>query len=213
MIHARRVSFFADERWPITAECMLMLRVKVLYTAFVVVLVPAYIGHYGPGNFLWLSDIALFVGCIALWLRHSLLASLQAVAVLVPETAWNIDFLLRVALDIRLIGMTDYMFDPSIPRFVRMLSLFHVWLPVVLVWMVSRFGYDRRALAIQTAVGTCVLIATYVLTSPDVNINLVHQVGPIRGLFALALSCVLFPLVFYVPAHVLFGSIMPPPKR
>jgi hypothetical protein len=190
-----------------------MLWLRVLYTAFVVVLVPAYIGHYGPGNFLWLSDVALFAGCIALWLRHSLLASMQAVAVLVPELVWNIDFLLRVTLNVRLIGMTDYMFDPSIPRFVRTLSLFHIWLPVVLVWMVWRFGYDRRALATQTAVGTCVLIATYLLTSPDVNINLVHRVNEVRGPLALALSCVLFPLVFYVPAHVLFRSVMPPPER
>jgi len=192
---------------------MLMMWLRVLYTAFVVVLVPAYIKHYGPGNFLWLSDIALFGGCIALWLRHSLLASMQAVAVLVPESVWNIDFLLRVTLNVRLIGMTDYMFDPSIPRFVRTLSLFHIWLPVVLVWMVWRFGYDQRALATQTAVGTCVLIATYLLTSPDVNINLVHRVGEIRGPMALGLACVLFPVVFYVPAHLLFRFVMPSSKR
>lgn len=186
---------------------------RLFYTAFVVVLIPAYTRHYGPGNFLWLSDVALFAGCLALWLRHSLLASMQAIAVLVPELVWNIDLLLRVTLNVRLLGMTDYMFDPSIPRFVRTLSLFHIWLPVVLVWMVWQFGYDRRALAAQTAIGTCVLIATYLLTPPDVNINLVHQVGEVRGPLALALVCVLFPLLFYVPAHSLFRSIWQRPTR
>jgi hypothetical protein len=184
-----------------------MAWLRVLYTAFVLVLVPAYIGHYGPVNFLWLSDIALFVGCIALWLRNSLLASMQAVAVLVPETVWNVDFLLRAACGVRLLGMTDYMFDPAIPLLVRTLSLFHVWLPVVLVWMVWRFGYDRRAFLVQTVMGTCVLVATYVLSSPDVNINVVHRVGQIRGLYALALTCVLFPLLCYLPAHLLFRAV------
>jgi hypothetical protein len=187
-----------------------MSRPRVLYTAFVLVLVPAYVGHYGPVNFLWLSDIALFTGCIALWLRHSLLASMQAVAVLVPETVWNVDFLLRATFGVRLLGMTDYMFDPAIPLFVRTLSLFHVWLPVVLVWMVWRFGYDRRAFLVQTAVGTCVLVATYLLSSPDVNINVVHRVGQIRGLYALALTCVLFPALFYLPAHLVFRAVMRP---
>ena len=60
---------------------------------------------------------------------------------------------------------------------------------------------------------TCVLIATYLLTSPDVNINLVHRVGEIRGPLALGLACVLFPVVFYVPAHLLFRVVMPSSKR
>jgi hypothetical protein len=107
--------------------------------------------------------------------------------------------------------MTDYMFDPSIPRFVRALSFFHCGLPVLLVWMVRRFGYDRRAFAYQTVAGTFVLLVTYWLTSPDVNINLVHRVGDIRGPRALALTCALYPLVFYLPVHMLFRATTPDP--
>jgi hypothetical protein len=186
---------------------------KILYTAFVAVLVPAYIDHYGPGNFLWLSDIALVAGFVALWLRLPLLASMQAIAVLVPEITWNLDLLLRLTLDVRLLGMTDYMFMSSIPLHIRLLSLFHVWLPPVLVWMVRRFGYDRRALAWQTAAGTLVLVASYLFTSPDVNINVVHQVGQFRGLQSLALTCVLFPLLCYLPAHLLFWATIRPAPR
>jgi hypothetical protein len=182
---------------------------RLAYTAFVLVLVPAYLGHYGPGNFLWLSDIALFGGLIALWFRLPLLASMQAVAVLVPETTWNVDLLLRLVFDVRLLGMTEYMFMPSIPLSIRLLSLFHVWLPLALVWMVKQFGYDRRALAYQTVAGTVVLIATYVLTSPDVNINVVQQVGRFRGLQSLALTCILFPLLCYLPVHLLLRATVP----
>ena len=186
-----------------------MLWLKIVYTAFVAVLVPAYLDHYGPANFLWLSDIALFAGLVALWLRLPLLASMQAIAVLVPEITWNLDLLLRLTLDVRLLGMTDYMFMTSIPLFIRLLSLFHIWLPIVLVWMVWKVGYDRRAFVWQTATGTLVLVATYFFTSPDVNINVVHQVGQFRGLESLALTCVLFPLLCYLPAHLLFRATIP----
>ena len=186
---------------------------KIVYTAFVAVLVPAYINHYGPANFLWLSDIALLAGLIALWLRLPLLVSMQTIAVLVPEITWNLDLLLRLTFDVRLLGMTDYMFMTSIPPFIRLLSLFHVWLPIVLVWMVWKFGYDRRAFVWQTAAGTLTFVASYLLTSPDVNINVVHQVGQFRGLESLALTCVLFPLLCYLPAHLLFRETIPPPPR
>ena len=190
-----------------------MLALRLAYTAYVLVLVPAYLGHYGPGNFLWLSDIALFGGLAALWLRLPLLASMQTIAVLVPEATWNLDLLLRLAFDVRLLGMTEYMFMPSIPLSIRLLSLFHVWLPLVLLWMVRQFGYDRRALLYQTVAGTIVLIATYVFTGPEVNINVVHQVGEFRGMQSLALTCILFPLLCYLPVHLLLRATMPQAAR
>jgi hypothetical protein len=37
------------------------LWLKIAYTLFICVLAPVYVVQYGPGNFLWFSDIALFV--------------------------------------------------------------------------------------------------------------------------------------------------------
>src|SRR5262249_40872039 len=47
-------------------------------------------------NFLWFSDIALLVTMPALWLESPLLASMMAVAVTLPELAWNLDFFVRL---------------------------------------------------------------------------------------------------------------------
>jgi len=47
-----------------------------------------------------------------------------------------------------LLGMTAYIFDPGIPLFARGLSSFHAWLPFVLVFLMTRLGYDRRAPAL-----------------------------------------------------------------
>jgi len=185
------------------------LWLKLSYTAYVALLVPVYIRQYGPGNFLWFSDVALFLGLAAIWLEHRLLASTQAVAIVVPDSLWIIDFLLRITTGVRLVGMTDYMFDTSIPAFVRAISLFHVWLPVVLVFMVSRLGYDRRAPAVRIVLGTILLVATYFLTGPEVNVNRVHRWGELDGLWPLVLSTIAIPLAFYAPAHLVLRATMP----
>jgi hypothetical protein len=186
---------------------VLPLWLKLSYSAFVAVLVPIYTRQYGWGNFLWFSDVALLLGCVAIWLEHPLLASTQAVAVVIPEAFWILEFVLRLTTGTRLLGLTDYMFDESIPRFVRALSLFHVWLPCVLVWVVWRLGYDRRAFLIQTGLGMIVLVLSYLLTSPEDNVNWVHRWGSIRGLSAFLLSAIVFPFLFYLPAHVALGAI------
>src|SRR5205823_1773619 len=54
---------------------------KLLYSAYVAILIPAYWRYYGLGNFLWFSDLALFITLAAVWLESPLLASMQAVSV------------------------------------------------------------------------------------------------------------------------------------
>jgi hypothetical protein len=47
---------------------MLPIWLKLSYSAFVTVLVPVYTRQYGWANFLWFSDVALLLGCVAVWL-------------------------------------------------------------------------------------------------------------------------------------------------
>src|SRR5688572_26930287 len=124
---------------------------RIAYSLFLAVLVPAYWRNYGPANFLWFSDIALFLVGAALWTEDRLLASMAAVSVLVFELAWNVDYFTRLATGKPLLGLADYMFRSDRPLWLRGLSLFHVPLPALLVWMVARLGYDPRALPAQVA--------------------------------------------------------------
>jgi len=184
------------------------LGVKVAYTIFLAVLVAVYWAHYGPANFLWFSDIALLGGGAALWLESPLLASMMMLAVLLPECAWNLDFFGRLLTGRRMFGMSAYMFERERPRFVRALSLFHVPLPIGLVWLVHRLGYDRRAWLGQSLLALVVLPASYWLTDPAENVNWVHGLGaPQRRLppwLYLALLIVAFSLVLYLPPHLAF---------
>ena len=142
------------------------LGIKVGYTLFLLVLVPVYWAHYGPRNFLWFSDIALLATGAALWLESPLLASMMALAVLLPELAWNVDFFGRLLTGRRFFGMSAYMFDAATPGYLRALSLFHVPLPVGIVWLVHRLGYDRRAFLLQSLLALIVLPVSYWLTDP-----------------------------------------------
>jgi hypothetical protein len=190
------------------------LWLKLAYTAYAAVLVPAYArkADAGPLNFLWFSDLALFSTGAALWLESSLLASITAVGVLAPELLWNLSFVARLLTGKRISSLTDYMFDGRRSLFMRGLSLFHVVLPVLLIWLLALFGYDSRALLIMTVVAWIVLPATYLLTKPEHNINWVFGFGspprrplpPKVWLFALMVG---FPILIYLPTHLLLRSI------
>ncbi len=119
--------------------------VKLAYTVFVAILVPWYWVTYTPWNFLYFCDIALLVTGVAIWIESPLLVSMQAVAITLPQMLWVVDLLCRLVAGVHVTGVTNYMFEGSLPLFLRGLSLFHGWLPFVLLWLLSRLGYDRGA--------------------------------------------------------------------
>jgi hypothetical protein len=83
------------------------------------------------------------------------------------ELGWNLDFLVGG----RLTGLAGYRFDTRMPLHLRSLSLFHVALPPLLLWLLRRLGYDHRALLTQTVLTWVVLPATYRLTDCKENVN------------------------------------------
>jgi hypothetical protein len=190
------------------------LAVKLAYTAFVTVLVPVYWEERGPANFLWASDIALLVTVAALWRESRFLSSTMAVGVLLPDLGWNVDFFLRLASGVDLLGLnaTGYMFNPDYPRVLKVLSLFHVFLPVLLLWLVARLGYDRRALPAQTLLTWVLLPVCYAFTAPERNLNWVFGLGnpPERllpGIGHVLVLMIVFPPCLFYPAHRLLGWI------
>jgi len=104
------------------------------------------------------------------------------------------------------------MFDPKIPLFIRGLSCFHIVLPVILLWGLHRLGYDRRGFLWQAIVALVVLPFSYLLSNSRENVNWVYGFGqnPQKimpaPLFVILLM-LLFPLVIYLPTHLLFARI------
>jgi len=194
---------------------MLPLWIKIAYTCFTLITIVVYAVKYPLGNFLWFSDIALVLTLPALWFESSMLASMMTVGVLLPEMFWNVGFLGRLVSGKRLSGLTDYMFDVRLPLYLRALSLFHVFLPILLLWMVVRLGYAPRALIAQTVLAWIVLPLTYCVTDPAMNVNGVFGGENGRGrrmpaLVRLGLMMAGIPALVYLPTHMLLCALFCP---
>lgn len=185
------------------------LWLKISYTLMVCIIVPIYWRDHGPSNFLWFSDIALISLVAALWLEDALIPSMMALGALPFEIMWIIDF----TLGGQLTGIAAYMFEAEkYPLYLRALSLFHLVLPPVIIYMLVKKGYDHRALAAQTILAAIVLPICYAFTSPSENINWVFGPGYVQDLmppvFYLIMLMVTFPLCIYFPLHLFFKKIL-----
>jgi hypothetical protein len=115
------------------------------------------------------------------------------------------------------------MFDATEPLLLRGISLFHGWLPILLIWLVRRFGYDRRALKFQTIAGVILLLICYFGFAPPgtheagklaVNINFVFGASDrasqtiMPPLGWLGILVVGIPVLMYWPTHLALKTIM-----
>jgi hypothetical protein len=187
--------------------------IKIPYTLFVLVLVPVYWIRYGPANFLWFSDIALIGTLVALWLQSRFLLSMMAVGVLLFDIVWNFIFFSKLLLGAGP-GFVDFMFDPAIALPIRALSLFHVALPIIQLWSLSKMGYDVRAWKYQALLGCIIFPLTYGVSRPEKNINWVFGVTevPQQWLPAplyLAALMVIYPTLVCFPTHLVLKRLFP----
>jgi hypothetical protein len=199
---------------------------KVAGAVFLTVLVPVYLHTYGPTNFLWFCDAALLLTVAGMWLESSLLISMCAVGILLPQCLWLADFGSQL-LGFRLLGLTGYMFDHQLPLFTRGLSLFHGWLPLLLVWLLFRLGYDKKALPAWTALAAALGFVCYFFTPPagahpanpnlPININYLYgfndqqpQTWVNQNLYVVLWLLVLW-LVAFLPTHLVLRKIFPAP--
>ena len=193
---------------------MIPLAFKLAYTAFVAYIVVVWLRHYGWRNLLWFSDVALIGAVPAMWLESAAIGSVIAVVVLLPEILWNVDFAGRLLLRRRITGLTDYMFEPERPKLLRGLSLFHVPLPLVLLWLLYAYGYDAGVgLAGACVLGGVVLAASRLVGAPEKNINWTYGLGPrpsrLPGWLYVSLLYAGFVALVFVPTDLALRRLFP----
>jgi hypothetical protein len=147
----------------------------LIFTFFVLILVPTYWHYYGPQNFLWLSDVGLFLTVCALWFKSSLLISICVLGILPLEIVWNIDFIAELLTGHPLSGLAHYMFDSHYPLFVRIISLFHIAMPIIWIFHLYAWGYNPKAFRYTLFLIWTTLLLTYLITDSAHNINWVFM--------------------------------------
>ncbi len=179
---------------------------KILWTVWVAVWAPLYWKHYGAQNLLYFCDLGNFFIAAALWLESPLLFSWQATGLLLFQSLYTIDLLGAVLSGRHVIGGTEYMFDSSVPLFLRLLSLFHLVTPPMLLWALWRLGYDRRGWKYQTLTAWVVVPINY-FWRPEYDVNWAR--GPffreqdvMPGLVYLLAYLIVMPLLVYWPSHL-----------
>ena len=204
------------------------LWLKIAYTGFLAVLIPTYWINYGPTNFLYFCDVALLLTLVGLWREDALLVSLVAIGILLPQALWCADFFVHLCGG-KMTGMTDYMFEENRSLFLRGLSLFHGWLPFLVLYLVRKLGYDRRALLGWTAICVALCLIAYFLLPaagavlPDPKTP--RNVNYVFGLDDATPQTLLPPLAYlgawmailiggvFVPTHFLLKKLCLPASR
>lgn len=155
-------------------RCMDIQILTLLLTIFVVVLIPVYYKNYGWQNFLWFSDVGLFITLIAVWMHSSLLISAAVLLTVLLDIAWAIDFFYQLITKKNLLNISGYMFEKKYHVMIRALSLFHLFLPIIWFWCLAQWGFHAQAFLLATVVVWVVMLVTFFFTDPKTNINWVH---------------------------------------
>jgi hypothetical protein len=178
---------------------------------------PTYWVTWGWYNFLLFCDMAVLLTCVALWRGSALLLSSQAVAAIVPNLLWMADAGGRLIFGQHPLGGTEYMWDARYSLWVRLLSLFHVVWPPLLLWALRRTGYDPRGFKLQSGIALALMVVSrvamnWVDTAKNLNYVLKDPIfhrawGPAPT--HLAISYAVLVLVIYWPVHWILKRTYP----
>jgi len=182
------------------------LWLKIGWTVWILCWAPLYWRQYGAQNLLFFCDVGNLLIAIALWSESALLFSSQAVSLLLFQTLYCIDLIGALILGRHLIGGTEYMFDPRVPLLIRIMSLFHVVTPPLLLWAIWRLGYDRRGWKLQTLICWVVVTINH-FWRPEMDVNwarglFFREQHTMPGWLYLIGYLVVVPLVVYWPTHL-----------
>jgi len=182
------------------------LWVKIGWTIWLLVWAPLYWRQFGLQNFLFFCDLGNVLIGIGLWLESPLIFSRQASGLLLFQTLYTIDLIGALVSGRHLIGGTEFMFDPHVPVLIRLLSLFHVVMPPLLLWAIWRLGYDERGWKYQT-LATWIVVPINYFWRPQFDVNwarglFFREQHVVPGVVYLAAYLLILPLVVYWPTHL-----------
>jgi len=111
----------------------------------------------------------------------------------------------------------------------RALSFFHFWLPMLILYLVWKLGYDKRALLGWTLIAwAAMLISYYLLPAPGDALDFANQPNNVNYVFGpngdmrqtwmsetgwFAVMMVGLPTLIYAPTHACLGYLVSPTRN
>lgn len=196
----------------------LPLWVPIAFTLWMCVWVGIIVRNVGPQNFWWLCNLAQFIVLYAVWTRDRLLISSQAGTVTVVGVTWALDLFAGLLLGGSPTGITAYMHNPDLAVSHRLSSTYHLWLPILIIWICHRRGYDRRGPWLQCAIGSLAIVGGWLFGDPERNLNYVHEPFGIEQVWLpdiawIPLLCVATAALLYLPGHFIVRAILSATSR
>jgi hypothetical protein len=100
----------------------------------------------------------------------------------------------------------------------RLFSLFHAVMPVLLIWALRRFGFDRRAILVQVAASTVMLPVSWLLGPGEYrNINWTwapfgREQTWMPPFAYLLVAMVAYPALLWLPTHAVLALVFRRPE-
>ncbi len=181
------------------------LWIKTLWTLAIILWIPIYWRQYGLQNFLFFCDLGNLFIVAGLWLESPLIFSWQATGLLFFQTLFTIDLAGALISGRHWIGGTEFMFDAQVVVAIRLLSLFHVVVPPLLLWAIWRLGYDSRGWKCATITAWIVVPINY-FWRPECDVNwargpFLREQHAVPGLVYLLAYLIIVPAAVYHPTH------------
>jgi len=153
---------------------------KVVVGVFVVFYVQVTWSSWGGPVFLYVCSLGLQILFVALLFENRFLASLALVGAAPMQALWSGDLLSGLLLGSTPLNVSDTVLaDPE--AIIRFRSFYHLWAPLLALYLVVRSGYDARARnAALTLAVPVLLLSAWVKASPAsrVTANLNFVEGP-----------------------------------
>lgn len=143
----------------------------LILIGFVAVLNSFYAGR--PFNVLWFSYFTLFFVGWGILKKSSFITQGQTNVILIPHLIWIIDFFYVAIFSKNLWGATEYLFKQTslISNFV---SLSHLIILPIAFFALYVLGTNTKSLLFSTIEILLVFTLTFLLTSPEKNINCIY---------------------------------------
>jgi hypothetical protein len=160
---------------------------------------------YSIESYLWLCKINLFLTIFGILFKNKLLISMAFVGGLARFSIWNLSFIINLFTNYNLFNVTAYIFSLGTSLTIKIISLYHIFLPIILIFFLKKIGYDSRAFIFSTILYWFVIIITYFFTIKSNNINFVFCASTYNWSISdqqwVIFLLIFEPILFILPVH------------